>query len=80
MNKKTLSRCPLCGGEVYITETRLVNASPTGCNSISMTLKCRCGIQFTKEWYDKIPFGAVVHDNRDIYDAWNDRYKENSDE
>ncbi len=80
MSKKTLSKCPLCGNEVYITEQRLSRASVTGCNRISMTLRCRCGIQFTKEWYDKIPLGAVVCDNRDIYDAWNDRYKEDPDE
>ena len=29
----------------------------------------------TKEWYDKVPRGIVVYDNRDIYDAWNDRRK-----
>ena len=74
MSKKTLSKCPLCGNEVNIVETNL-----TGFGEMSATLVCRCGIQFTKKWYDgKIPRGTFVLDNRDIYDAWNDRYKEDS--
>lgn len=71
MSKKTLSKCPLCGNEVSIVETRL-----TGFGEMSATLECRCGIRFTKKWYPEKKRGAVIRDNRDIYDAWNDRYKE----
>lgn len=75
MIEKPLLECPLCGGKVFVTDTRIDHSFGPFCKKTKATLRCGCGLSFTKEWYDKVPRGIVVYDNRDIYDAWNDRRK-----
>lgn len=73
MREKSLLECPLCGGRVFVTDVR-ISSSPFSTKT-KATIRCGCGIAFTKEWYDVIPRGVTVYDNRDVYDAWNDRRK-----